>query len=71
MSLEKTLCKDLTQCRNCGARCLSVIIIEGSPFCNAICYTQWKWHKSKVLRGDNFGKAAPKNDVVPKGEKSE
>lgn len=56
MSLEKILCEELNHCSNCGARCLSVIIIEGSPFCNAICYTQWKWRKSK----DNVGKAAPK-----------
>lgn len=38
---------NMTKCINCGARCLSVIVIEGMPFCNSICYTEWKWKQEE------------------------
>jgi len=38
---------NMTKCINCGVRCLSIIIVEGYPFCNSICYTEWKWKQEE------------------------
>lgn len=63
MSLEKILCEELNHCRNCEKQNLTFLLVEGAPFCNWVCFTEWKWRKSK----DNVGKTTPKNDVVPTG----
>jgi len=47
MSLEGTYSKRIRRCENCGRRTLSPVVIEGFPFCNTLCYTEWKWKKER------------------------
>lgn len=69
MSLEKILCEELNHCRNCGARCLSIIIIEGKPFCNSICYTEWKRKQEEKESQDIVGKRRPVSTVSQRSMK--
>jgi len=59
MSLEKILYEETSQCKNCGRQSLSFLLVDGMSFCNWICFSEWRWRKSKVLHGDNVGKGWP------------
>jgi len=47
---------EMTTCTNCGAMCLTVIFIEGRPFCNPVCYSEWKWKQEKKESQDMVGR---------------
>lgn len=41
----------LSKCANCGRMIPTPIVIEGKPFCNSICLTQFRWKHARGLEG--------------------
>ena len=45
MSLERTLCEAISQCRNCARN--SLMMIEGLSVCNNVYFSEWVWRRKR------------------------
>jgi len=54
---------------------MSPIVIEGHPFCNNLCHTEWKWHKSREdtcsLERDGRSRPSPNRSMKKMSELKE